>query len=46
VVVVTGRDEPVDNVPADCVMVKPVVPAGLVRQVRRCLGLPASDDMK
>lgn len=45
VVVVTGRNDPVKNVPADCVMVKPVTPDGLVRQVRRCLGLASSDDV-
>ena len=38
VVVVTGREQPIEDVPAECVLVKPVMPERLVRQVRECLG--------
>lgn len=38
VVVVTALEQPMDNVPADCLLLKPVTPDRLVEQVRRCLG--------
>ena len=38
VLVVTALNVPIDKVPADCLLLKPVTPDQLVQQVRRCLG--------
>lgn len=37
VLVVTGRDVAVSEISPDCMLLKPVHPAELVRQVKRCL---------
>lgn len=46
ILVVTGRDGAVaPGVDDDCILMKPVHPAELVRQVKRCLGLQADSGL-